>query len=571
MTYSSSSTFYRLGYSVTWNVVNSPLHFSKSVRLNIVLNTFLKGMLKYFRIKLVKWIGNMEGNYFKLSLIIFDKTYPKYYKFRGKLKPMKFFLWNYNYFKKTSWSLGMLRDYYTKRHYKPKFKLGSGNYWHKFFTSIYFILSKNFKHSRKTFKNGTIDAEFLGGIRSESSNVVKLNNMLSFSMNKYSRLPQYQFMFKFYFKLYLYLNKWKHDNLSFHEKKFKLFFFLKTMLLNFFLKKNINLIRNKPLRRFQSRFVNSARTRYTLTKRILSHRIYYFNYLNYIKGPNYQWRSSGRVVKSYKPNLKYNNKIPWALVFLRGNFFNISYKKIMRRNFMAVTHLHSFLERMRMFNFLVKNYIVWKKNKNNNNLRIKRKNMFFNNKFINYSVKRLKKYHKFLQSNIKYKKTISNSDFRNEKYKLELKNILFNNHYFFNEKENLYMNKYGFFKKSVKNGIIPYIRKKFKKFVFNDVFLKKKDVMFDINIKKLYFFKEYYLKLSFLEKTNNELLKKNLKFFKNDSIILQKQTLSSFQKKLSIGINNNPFDQLFNNFLFFFLFPKYDFLSKKKIKKKNKY
>jgi len=161
MTYHSSAAFYRLGYSITWNVVNSSLHFSKSVRFNIVLNTYLRGMLKYFRIKLVKWIGNMEGNYFKLSLVIFDKSYPKYYKFRGRLKTLKFSNWNYLYFKKTSWTLNLLRDYYTKRRFKPKFKLGSGNYWHKFFRSIYFILNKNFKHTRKLFKNGTIDAEFL--------------------------------------------------------------------------------------------------------------------------------------------------------------------------------------------------------------------------------------------------------------------------------------------------------------------------------------------------------------------------------------------------------------------------
>ncbi len=229
MTYKSSSTFYRLGYSVTWNVVNSPLHFNKSVRLNIVLNAFLKGMLKYFRIKLVKWIGNVEGNYFKLSLVTFDKAYPKYYKFRGKLKPMKFFSWNYLYFKKTSWLLGQLRDYYMKRHFKSRFKLGSGKYWHKFYTSIYFILNKNFKHTRKMFKNETINAEFLGSVRSEFSGILKLNNVLSFSVSKYSRLSQYQLMLKFYFKVCLYLNKWKiRHELNFQKNFFKLSFFVKS-------------------------------------------------------------------------------------------------------------------------------------------------------------------------------------------------------------------------------------------------------------------------------------------------------------------------------------------------------
>jgi hypothetical protein len=572
MTYKSSSTFYRLGYSVTWNVVNSPLHFNKSVRFNIVLNTFLKGMLKYFRIKLVKWIGNVETNCFKLSLVIFDKTYPKYYKFRGKLKPMKFFSWNYLYFKKTSWLLGQLRDYYMKRRFKFKFKLGSGNYWHKFYTSIYFILNKNFKHARKMFKNGTIDAEFLGGLRSESSSILKLNNVLSFNVSKYSRSPHYQFMFKFYFKLYLYLNKWKFDHtLSFQEKKIKFSFFLKSVLLNFFLKKNIFLIKNKQLRRFQSRFVNSARTKYTLTKRILSHKLYYFNYRNYVKGPNYQWRSSGRVIKNYKRVLNYNSKIPWSLAFIRGYLFNISYKKIMRRNWIAANNLHNFLERMKSFNFLVKNYIVWKKNKSN--LWIGKKDMFFNNNSVARSLNRLKGYYKKLQVNKKNNElSISRpqkiSFFKNSKYRELIIKILFSNHYFFNEKENLYMNKYGFFKKSVKSGIVFYVRKKFKKFVFSSVFLKKKDLNLLLNKKKLEFFKKYYLKLKLL-KNNNYVFSKNLvKVPEISEVILRKQTLNSFQKNLLAGIDNNPFDYLFNNFLFFFLFPNYDFLAKKKIKKK---
>src|SRR5271156_4592732 len=50
MTHSISPATYRLGYSISWNVISSPLFFNLNVRLNIVLNTFLRGMLKYFRI-----------------------------------------------------------------------------------------------------------------------------------------------------------------------------------------------------------------------------------------------------------------------------------------------------------------------------------------------------------------------------------------------------------------------------------------------------------------------------------------------------------------------------------------
>jgi len=342
-------------------------------------------------------------------------------------------------------------------------------------------------------------------------------------------------------------------------------------LLNFFIKKNIFLIKNKPLRRFQSKFINSTRTRYTLTKKILSHKVHFFNYLNYVKGPNYQWGSTGRVVKNYKPFLKsYNGKkIPWALSFLHGYFFNISYKKIIRRNLIAATRMQNFLERMKVSNFLIKNYIVWKKKKKD--VRILKRDMFFNNNFVVQAQKRikkhllLKKFNDFKIKNknfnkLKIKKLFMNYLLKNSKYDLDLKKILFNNQYFFNEKENLYMNKYGFFKNSVKTGVVYYIRRKFKKNVFNDVFLKKKNIIIDLHVKKLDFFKQYYLKINVLNKILSS------KFFKNDNIILEKQTFTSFQKRLVIGVINNPFDYILNNFLFFFFLPKYDFLAKKKVK-----
>jgi hypothetical protein len=577
MTYKASSTFYRLGYSITWNIVNSPLHFSRSVRLNIVLNTFLKGMLKYFRIKLVKWIGNMEGNYFKLSLIIFDKSYPKYYKFRGRLKSLKFSSWNYLYFKKTSWVLGQLKDYYTKKHYKPKFKLGSGNYWHKFYKSIYFILNKNFKHSRKTFKNGTIDAEFLCEPRSDNSGIVKLNNLLYFNVNKFSKLPHYQFMFKFYFKLYLYLKKWKFDySLSFYEKKFKFFFLLKLLVLNFFLKKSLRVIKNKPLRRFHSKFINSAKTRYTLTKRILSHKTYFFNYLHYVKGSNYQWRGSGRVIKNFKSFSKQYNStvVPWAATFLKGYFFNMSYKKIVRRYIIGMARVENFLERMRLSNFLVKNYVVWNKNKSKNRFSgMSKRNMFFNNNFVSKAVRRLKFFYKkfnfgSISYKLKLKKFIARSTLKNKLYNFTNKSLVMSNQYFFSEKEDGYMTKYGFLKTKLKLSVLYYLRRKYKKSVLGGVLRRKKDLIyFNKESSKINLFKNLATKLKLLNLATLS-LSLNASNVSLDEFILKDRTFSSFQKKKPLRLINNPFNSFLNNFLFFIVFPKYSFLTIKKKKKK---
>ena len=124
-----------------------------------------------------------------------------------------------------------------------------------------------------------------------------------------------------------------------------------------------------------------------------------------------------------------------SLAFLRGYFFNISYKKIIRRNILAAMRMQNFLERMRVSNFLIKNYIVWKKDIfKNNDLYISKKDMFFNSNSITQANKRLnvlflKKFKTFeikknlLILKLKNKKLIMNYFLKNSKYNMIVKDI----------------------------------------------------------------------------------------------------------------------------------------------------
>ncbi len=168
--------FYILGYLVIWTVTSFSLNFKKGVKFNIVFNTFSKGLLKYFRITIAKLIVNILAKYFKFKLLSFKNNR---FKFRA---------------------------------------VG------------YSTLNKNFKHTKKLFKNEAEISNFLVSVKSESFNsIFKLTIILNFSINKYFLTLCYRLMFKFYFKVCLYLNKWKiRHELNFQKIFFKLSFFVKS-------------------------------------------------------------------------------------------------------------------------------------------------------------------------------------------------------------------------------------------------------------------------------------------------------------------------------------------------------
>jgi len=71
---------FRLGHSTTWNIINSPLYFFVAFRLNIILNSYVRCMLKFFRIRLVKWFLNIEAHYIKIGLIVFSSSKGSFFK-----------------------------------------------------------------------------------------------------------------------------------------------------------------------------------------------------------------------------------------------------------------------------------------------------------------------------------------------------------------------------------------------------------------------------------------------------------------------------------------------------------
>lgn len=96
-------------------------------------------------------------------------------------------------------------------------------------------------------------------------------------------------MFKFFFKLHLYLSKWLTINSSsLTQKSIKRNFFIKLLLFNFFLNKLITTSKNEKLRKFYSRFINVNKAYYRSSKRIVPDINFYFDYFNYIKGANYR-------------------------------------------------------------------------------------------------------------------------------------------------------------------------------------------------------------------------------------------------------------------------------------------
>lgn len=103
MTYLVSASAFRLGFSISWSVINSPLYFDKGYRLSIMLNCYLRGLLKMFRIKLVKWFFNVEARNIRLVVIILYKTNYYYNKIRYRKKKFKFSYWNKIYFDRDTW------------------------------------------------------------------------------------------------------------------------------------------------------------------------------------------------------------------------------------------------------------------------------------------------------------------------------------------------------------------------------------------------------------------------------------------------------------------------------------
>jgi len=122
-----SASKFRLGRTTTWNLVNSPLYFFIAFRLNLILNTYIRCILKFFRIRLVKWFINIEVSYIKLGLVVFSISKGSFSKIaKQKVKRSKrggiFPLWNYTYIHQATRYTKMLYKYCVRREHDRKSK-----------------------------------------------------------------------------------------------------------------------------------------------------------------------------------------------------------------------------------------------------------------------------------------------------------------------------------------------------------------------------------------------------------------------------------------------------------------
>lgn len=223
MTYKTSENRLNLGYSIEWsNIILFNFYFLKQIRLNIFLNTFLLGYLRYFRIKLVKWSGNVSRIGLKLKVISF---------YWSKLKKKRaytylLFKWNKHYFdkkvffvvnKRSIIPLKILPDYWAvAKKNRNHFWLGSGFLFHKLLKTNFFFTGRNsifINKRRKKFKKKLFGKDlrrykafldFLNNYRNLQ------NKNLRFRKYKVTHLykkdfffnPFLQFAFKYYFIFY---------------------------------------------------------------------------------------------------------------------------------------------------------------------------------------------------------------------------------------------------------------------------------------------------------------------------------------------------------------------------------
>jgi len=118
---------FRLGHSTTWNIINSPLYFFVAFRLNIILNSYVRCMLKFFRIRLVKWFLNIEAHYIKIGLIVFSSSKGSFSRIRKiKIKKKRthpiFPIWNYTYIDQATYVTKLLAKYGSRGNHNRKAK-----------------------------------------------------------------------------------------------------------------------------------------------------------------------------------------------------------------------------------------------------------------------------------------------------------------------------------------------------------------------------------------------------------------------------------------------------------------
>ena len=523
MTYLVSATAFRLGSSISWSVINSPFYFDKGYRLSIMLNCYLRGLLKMFRIKLVKWFFNIEAYNIRLVIMVLYKTNYYYHKVRYKRKRFKFSYWNKLYFNRDTWYIKHLKNYYSSAIYLQKVNLGSGRLWHKHFKTIFFKLGKNKGlHKVKVYKVRRKIVEELCFNR--TFDLILKKNVQRFRVKKIANFPTLQIMHRFYYKLLNILLKRLNAYGNFYLRSSSLFIFKINFLkiifyLNYYIKKLNTFKSSYYVKRLFSFFENISNIYYNFffIKR-MPRKEFDFDQFNFMISTDENWLTAGTI--SFFKLLVRNFNTVWQSLFVYGVYSKSSFKRYLRRWFL--NFLDKTRQRIRLIKYFMKNIIFYGRHNKKYNKTVSKDQFFFNKKFVgrinkisflvlNLKKKDLLEYRKkksyFILHKIKTKKLHNISNFKFSKYLRE-------GDFFYNDEANEFINERGLFRRST--WYLKRIRLKFyNKLRYNLLRNPKYLVNFSkLNLLKYIFLKYFYIRIFF-----NRFLYS--KYFKNNFLLVE--------------------------------------------------
>lgn len=73
MPHTTNPVVFRLGKNVTWEILDNHIHFARSLRQQIVLNSFIVSFLDSYDFKLVKYAYRSEKLGLKIAIVAFKR------------------------------------------------------------------------------------------------------------------------------------------------------------------------------------------------------------------------------------------------------------------------------------------------------------------------------------------------------------------------------------------------------------------------------------------------------------------------------------------------------------------
>jgi len=241
-----SASKFRLGFSTTWNIVNSPLYFFNAFRLNLILNTYIFCILKFFRIRLVKWFLNVEARYVKLGIITFSSSkgnFSRIRKRKGKRKRRwSFFpVWNYTYIDQATRFTKKLYKYCSRAQHDRNTKWTLWLYdcapqKRKVFPVVFYRLGKNRGKLKRKQTKWKLSLENIITSDRDSDTIKKKQSYKS--LKKFAQFPGLQMQSFLNFRIVFMLLKFSknfflNNNLTFKIKVFSFISYINLYIKRF--------------------------------------------------------------------------------------------------------------------------------------------------------------------------------------------------------------------------------------------------------------------------------------------------------------------------------------------------